>query len=297
MKKSAVIRLIIWSFTALLLTAVLVVTLVFTGGGRGLLGGFSLSFGGRYPDAASYTVGGGSVSERITSLSVEWYGGSIEVSAYGGDTVEISENGAGSDEDDALRYRVTGGRLEIKPRKSEWLFAFGSFKDKELTVKIPSAFMEDFRGLKIDSTTADIYLDGISASGSVEIENVSGEITAENITARSFECDTVSGGVSVLGAVSRFTFDSVSGDARLDNSVALSELEADTVSGDVTLILPENSGFEIEFDSVSGELECDFPLVSRDGEKICGAGGAEFSADSVSGDLVIRKNSGAGTVY
>jgi hypothetical protein len=45
--------------------------------------------------------------------------------------------------------------------------------------------------------------------------------------------------------------------------VCPAKLEIDSVSGDVSLRLPADSGFTLRFDSVSGCLQCDFSIVMK----------------------------------
>ena len=288
MKSSAVVRIVIWSLVALILTGVLVAGVAFKGvwGGSG---DFSIGVtGNTYPNADSYNVGGGNITEPIDSVSVDWVSGKIDISVYDGDTTEISENEI-SDEDYKLRYRVENGRLTVHSEKSGFSFGIISRPKKELTIKIPRAYAENLKEVKISSTSAEISLNGLSVSKITEIDTVSGRVTAENLTAASLECDTVSGDIKASGAIEAFDLDSTSGAAEITTSVPLKKLETDTVSGDVTVNLPEDSGFTLEFDTVSGDINCELPMTNKNGKHICNDGSAEFEADSTSGDFTIKK--------
>lgn len=288
MKTSAVIRIVIWSLAAVILTGTLVAGIALKGANVGL-GDFSIGISGNtYADAGSYSIGGGSISERISSAEVNWVSGKIDISVYDGETVEISET-AIEDEDYKLRYKVENGKLTVHSEKSGFSFGIISRPKKELTVKIPRAFAENFSELKINSTSAEIRINGLTVSQSVEVDTVSGKVTAENLTAASLECDTVSGDIKASGAIESFDLDSTSGSAEITTSVPLKKLETDTVSGDVTVIIPENSGFELEFDTVSGDIDCEFPLSKKNGKHIYADGSAKFEADSTSGDFTVKK--------
>ncbi|MGN0493155.1 MAG: DUF4097 family beta strand repeat-containing protein, partial [Acutalibacteraceae bacterium] len=247
MKTSAVIRIVIWSLVAVILTGMLVAGIALKGTNVGL-GDFSIGFSGNtYADAGSYSIGGGSITEPINAVTVNWVSGKIDISVYDGDTVEVSET-AVDDEDYKLRYKVENGRLTVHSEKSGFSFGIISKPKKELTVKIPRVYAESLKELKINSTSAEIRIDGLTVSQSVEIDTVSGKVTAENLTAASLECDTVSGDIKASGAIESFDLDSTSGCAEIDTSVPLKKLETDTVSGDVTVTIPENCGFQAEFD-------------------------------------------------
>ena len=286
MKTSAVIRIVIWSLVALILTGVLVSVVVF----KGVLGGsgdFSIGLTGNVY-SGDYNIGGGSVTEPINAVEVDWVSGKIEISVYDGETTEISENEI-SDEDYKLRYKVENGRLTVHSEKSGFSFGIISRPKKELTIKIPRAYAENLKTLKINSTSAEINLNGLTVLESTETDTVSGRVTAENLNTASLECDTVSGDVKASGAIEAFDLSSTSGAAEITTTVPLKKLETDTVSGDVTLPLPESSGFTLEFDTVSGDLNCELPMTNKNGKHICNDGSAEFEADSTSGDFTVKR--------
>ena len=286
MKTSAVIRIVIWSLVALILTGVLVSVVVFKGvwGGSG---DFSVGVTGNVY-SGDYNIGGGSVTEPINAVEVDWVSGKIEISVYDGETTEISENEI-SDEDYKLRYKVENGRLTVHSEKSGFSFGIISRPKKELTIKIPRAYAENLKTLKINSTSAEINLNGLTVLESTETDTVSGRVTAENLNTASLECDTVSGDVKASGAIEAFDLSSTSGAAEITTTVPLKKLETDTVSGDVTLTLPESSGFTLEFDTVSGDLNCELPMTNKNGKHICNDGSAEFEADSTSGDFTVKR--------
>lgn len=65
-------------------------------------------------------------------------------------------------------------------------------------------------------------------------------------------------------------------------------MSCDTVSGGVTLTLPENGGFSAALDSVSGDLTVDgFAGSLHRDEFVYGQGGPAYEFDSVSGDVRI----------
>lgn len=286
MKSSAVVRIVIWSLVALILTGVLVAGVVL----KGVWGGsddFSIGFTGTVY-SGEYNIGGGSVTDPINAVEVHWVSGKIHIAVYDGEATVISENEI-EDEDYKLRYRVENGILTVHSEKSG--FSFGVIKKpkKELTIKIPRTYAENLRRLMINSVSAEIDIKGLAVLETAEIDTVSGRVTATDLTAASLECDTVSGDIKASGAIERFDLDSTSGSAQITTSVQLKSLETDTVSGDVTLTLPESSGFSLEFDTVSGDLDSELPLAKKNGKHICNDGSAKFEADSTSGDFTIKK--------
>jgi DUF4097 and DUF4098 domain-containing protein YvlB len=58
-----------------------------------------------------------------------------------------------------------------------------------------------------------------------------------------------------------------------------------TVSGDAELSIPENDGFTVKYEKVSGDFECEFPITTSKNTGTYKDGGASFSMSTVSGDL------------
>lgn len=306
MKKGAIVRLVIWSVTALILIAMLVCGIVFGGlFQNGFGNGWSIgTTGGTYANADAYSVGNASISETVNELSVNWISGSVRIEAYDGSTVEISESPV-SDDDDRLRYLTENGKLTIQYRKSG--FTIGIFKSgkKDLTIRIPQQAAENLKNVNIDVVSAKISATGLAITGHCKISTVSGAVNVEQLGAQELECDTVSGSLTandiklyeldvdtvsgdceITGAVKQADFNSTSGQFRLNSTVMPEKVETDTVSGDVILKIPEG-GFTAEHDSISGDFDCDLPLSSKGGKHIYGDGSAEFSFDSTSGDIKI----------
>ena len=63
-----------------------------------------------------------------------------------------------------------------------------------------------------------------------------------------------------------------------------------TVSGEVDVELPAGTGFTLDYSTVSGELEYDFPLTkSKDGKFVCGDGACRIEVGTTSGSLSVER--------
>ena len=56
-----------------------------------------------------------------------------------------------------------------------------------------------------------------------------------------------------------------SGNADLTTSAALDSLRSDSVSGTVTVVMPDNGGFDLSFHKLSGSFHSDFPTTQDGG--------------------------------
>lgn len=121
----------------------------------------------------------------------------------------------------------------------------------------------------------------------VLISVVSAEVEAELPAAESVRVNSVSGAADVmLLRADAVKVDTVSGDVVLRCAAVPGSIDADAVSGDVTVLLPENAGFTAEVDSVSGRIGGQLLDGAGDGKTYTrGNGACRIRLDSVSGAL------------
>lgn len=308
-KKSSFIRIISWSVVAVLLTAVLVL---------GLLDKIKIPFAWiglhssyYYADAGKYQVGGAKIAgSDVKALDINWIDGSVKVEVYGGDTVQFFEESSEPlKENQKLHYYNKHGKLMIQYKQARRSLIFwGGNMSKELTVKIPEKTAEAMGLVKVDTVSSDTVIKGITAdkidldsvTGSFKVagcktqklllDSTNGELTGDALTVEDvLDTDTVSGDVDVAGSIHRVDSQSISGSVAVTSKICPSKIETDTASGNVTLCIPENSGFTFKNDSVSNAVHSDFQMIYEKGGGTYKAGGADFSFASVSGDVSIRK--------
>lgn len=287
MKRNAIARIIIWSLVAVLLTSLLVVGIssspssFFTGDwSSGIIGV-------TYKNSALYNVGGGTVTDEFHSIKVNWTNGKINIEAYDGEDTVISETEV-AEKENKLRWRVEDGVLKIQQMAAGMRFGLKQTPKKTLTVKIPSNVAEGLKAVTSDSVSAEVTITGISASDKIEIDTVSGGANLKNIRTEKLDIDTVSGSIKAAGEFTELESDSVSGDVTVSSATPLKKLDCDSTSGNIRLTIPKNSGFTLKADTVSGDISCGLPTVSEsNNRRVCGDGSADFETDTVSGDLII----------
>ncbi len=256
--------------------------------------------------------------------------GAVTVSAW--DQAEVAISGTLGSGSKGLTVEGGGSRLSIKvqgPESSGW-FNWGSssrMEDSILDIKVPREAELDIevvssevavsgvggRSLEVDSVSGKVRIDGAarevevdSISGSVEITGsgerlqvgtVSGEVIARaNGGVLKFE--TVSGNVRVeAGAFRELDASSVSGDISVrGRPQAGSRLDSETMSGDVRVELPADLSGHVEAETFSGRIRSDFGTVSepehgpgRSLDARIGSGDARLRIETFSGDVEIRK--------
>ena len=166
--------------------------------------------------------------------------------------------------------------------------------------------------LEVDSASGgclveDSVLGGFSvssASGNVtvkrckaerfDVDTASGECLAEDSELGSFSMDSASGAAKLTGSVREVEMDSTSGGLTVHTKTAPRKVEFETVSGDCELFLPVDTGFTVEKDGISSDLNIEgFAIMTVGKNIVCGDGAAEFSFDCVSGDVTIRAAQGS----
>lgn len=287
MKRNAIARIIIWSLVAVLLTSLLVVG-ISSSPSSFFTGDWSFGIiGVTYKNSALYNVGGGTVTDEFHSIKVNWTNGKINIESYDGEDTVISETEV-AEKENKLRWRVEDGVLKIQQMAAGIRFGLKKTPKKTLTVKIPSSAAEKLKSVNTDSVSAEVNIIGVAASGKIEIDTVSGSAELKNIKTARLDIDTVSGEVNAEGEISELESDSVSGDITVSSAVSLEKLDCDSTSGNIRLTIPKNSGFTLKADTVSGDISCGLPAVSESkNRRVCGDGSADFETDTVSGDLII----------
>ena len=150
--------------------------------------------------------------------------------------------------------------------------------------------------ITIESVSGDVRFSGqterISAesvSGDIDLSGISGELSAT----------TVSGDVELqAGMIDSGKLETVSGDLTFSGELSSNaRLTAESMSGDVEIIVPSGQSGLFKAESFSGTIKSDFGSVNREKhgpgshmKHAAGDGGAEIRVESFSGNIRIRNN-------
>ena len=300
MRKS-IIKIVLWSLALLVCLAIMVVAMATNEEGASFM---ILNL--TYKDAELYTAGNTEHStDTVSSLKIDYRQGTVKIVKYDGDTVNLVETGADSEEN-AVHTRLLNGTLHVKFSKSKVSF-FEGIPNKTLTIYIPKSLDT----VEIDTASADVTLDNIrakkldfdsasgqvtavlaafdevdisSASGtvnlaasseSVDIETASGEVVYTG-EARNVSIDTASGEVTLTGTFGDVELDTASGDAIVSGT--LNSFEMDTASGDATVIAAPK---RLSYDSASGDITVRLPS---------GTVGVSAVHDAASGEMTVIRD-------
>ncbi len=147
--------------------------------------------------------------------------------------------------------------------------------------------------LSIKATSGDIRFTQVNCE-QIVFKSASGDLEGSGIMG-SIHAETSSGDIDITGSVQELRCISASGDVQVRTTVVPQQLEVSSKSGDCEIYMPGGEGFVLQFSTVSGDLDTDFPLVgpvgARSGEAIhLDGGGRTFHITSVSGDISLRQS-------
>lgn len=217
---------------------------------------------------------------RVREIEVDWLGGSVMVVLTDDDSLSFAEM-AYQDvpEEQRLSYALDGDTLKIDFCRSGHLLS--SSPEKQLVLSIPrSLTLEKF---EVDTTAAAVNVTGLHTQ-TVDISTVSGGV---DLAAEAYEIDiSTTGGCAAVDAdFYQLDFSAVSGSLTLTMQRA-AEVDAETVSGGVTIHLPPSSyGFALDFETVSGTPEIAFDANGGDGHWTYGDKASTLNIDTASGNL------------
>lgn len=226
----------------------------------------------------------------IREIKIEWISGSVTIEP--GDVQEITflESGNGTDKYEMV-WKQSGDELVIQYSKDSGIAGFGlHFGDgsKDLTVTVPRGWVCD--SLELDTASTDLTVRDMIIR-EMEIDSASGTAKFENCTVSSLDVDTASGDVTFSGSLNELDFEAASASFTGVLENVPDQVKMDSMSGDLTLTLPEGAGFTVSLDAMSSDFSSDFPTVKKNKSYVCGDGHCKIDVDAMSGDVSILKQS------
>ncbi len=252
--------------------------------------------------------------EVVRSLKVGLLGGQVDIIGHDEPTARVEVHTVSGRD---LKVMIDGDRLEIDHPQLRWdnfIEVFKSMRSSskaDVSVLVPRDVALKFgvvsatalvSGLRTDArlstVSGDLVVDELR--GDIELNTVSGEVSVRDHTGR-ITAHTVSGDLTVSGAIPRLSADGVSGDVMADITGTPDEIAVNTVSGDVTLRIPEALGARYHVNTVSGRIQSDgVVVIVSAGKGYTGTSGSldgswvDINVNSVSGNVAVLRSAAAG---
>lgn len=286
MKRNAIIRIVLWSITLVILLGILC-TGIYVPSALNRIRRASVRNTEDFQeiDGNGFTLDAASVR----NVEIEWASGSIVIQPMDIGEMFIAEK-AQDHSSEPMVWNLQDGTLSIQYCKNpDRVFVFGmdtELECKDLIIQVPRDWQ--CNSLEIEAASATLEVQDLTIR-KMEFDGASGSCKFRNCTVDSLDLDTASGDVWFQGSLLRLECDAVSADITLELTNVPNTLDLDGVSGGLDVTLPAESGFAVTMDTMSGEFTSDFETISRNGSFIAGDGRCRIEVDGMSGDVTIRK--------
>ena len=229
-------------------------------------------------------------AKQIREIEIEWVAGSITLMPADVDTIQVAESDP-AESKYAMVWKQSGDKLVIRFCENAKLdFNFGiTINDviyKDLTILVPMDWECDSLEVAAASATLDVRNLLIKE---VDFDGASGECRFENCVINELDLDTASGDVFFTGSLKSLDCDAASASVTAVFSNVPSRIDMDSMSGDLDITLPTDSGFTVSMSALSSNFHSDFDYSLSNSGYRHGDGSCRISMDAVSGDLYIRQ--------
>ena len=201
MKRNAIIRIIAWTVSLVILVGLLV---------AGMNWFRPFGFHSMETTITSVPADGSAPTEfsgDVQEIEIDWVSGNIRLAPANVSSIEVRESSV-EDAKYAMVCKQEGQTLKIEYCKNT---TFGDLKNlkfsKDLTILVPMDWSG--RAVKVDAASAKLVVQDLTIQ-EVEIDTASGESRFESCTVDTLDIDTASGDVYFEGSQNRLDCDSAS---------------------------------------------------------------------------------------
>lgn len=238
-------------------------------------------------DQMEATVSGGTLNIKWDG---QWYNKftkwiSFGWFQYGGKELTVQLPPAVAAELDALKVSTTAGDVDLNiPCQTEE----ASFSTTSGQLRLPGLTVAE--ALSISSVSGNIILETAQCQ-TLRVSTTSGQLALNQLAAEEADISSTSGDCGYTGTAGDLHMNTVSGCMQAGLTACPEKAEMSSVSGHLTLALPENPGFTVEYSTVSGAFSSDFPVthLGKEHHMSYGNGQGVLNFHTTSGDIFIEK--------
>lgn len=279
MKRNAVFRLILFSILAVILVGALISGIALK---SYQMPGVVIRKSFEAPLVNEYEFD----AREIDRLKIDWAAGKIVIVPVEGKNISVTEELLGTDK--TMVLKKDGSTLYVQYCEGAIGLSFGSGSSlkKNLYVCVPQDW--DCKELEIDAASATVQVENLTIE-ELASSTASGTHTFTNCQVEKLKMETVSGNLDFNGSLDKLDFNGVSAQANLVLSNQPKSIQLESVSGDLNLTLPEDCGFTLDKDSLSGRVSSELETTEKDGKIVHGDGSCKIEVEGVSSSVHIRK--------
>ncbi len=284
MKSNAIIRIVLLSLAIVILTGILVIgiwgnTVVISSDWSNV---FEQDLGENSHLSSSGTADAG----QIKNIRISWAAGDIVIVPGNVAQITFREEELLSDKNRMI-WAISDDTLVIHYAKSQSFLGItiNDANAKDLIITVPWNW--DARKIEIDAASSAVTVRDLTVE-SIDFDGASGVLEIRDCTVGLLDVDTASGDIHFLGTLHRFDCDAVSADCNLTLQNTPDAIDLDGVSGNLNLALPEDTGFTVSMETLSGQLNSSFLTTSSGSQHTYGDGRCRIEVSGVSGDVNIK---------
>ncbi|APM40000.1 DUF4097 domain-containing protein [Clostridium kluyveri] len=183
--------------------------------------------------------------------------------------------------EDKFVMSKNGDNIEIKTNNRNGRFKFHVFQfiniNQKIEVYIPKKYVEDLyvnlssgdmsfnssvemNDIYCSQASGDLYVKGGITGNNVNIKTTSGDINADGIYSKYYKLENTSGDIRINSISGSGDIKAVSGDVKVNYRGIDNYSKINSVSGDIDLVIPKSLSFKFNGQSISGDINSDFPL-------------------------------------
>lgn len=275
-KRGAKIKLIVWSIV-LILVLMMVVSLIVNGNLSGSF--FGLMNDGEYKVIfdESFDV------TDINNISVKGRSGKVNIYVTTDETIRVVQKAYENTADnERVKVEKVEDTLKIEQGRGTIRFFYIGIgvEDVVIDIYLPE---KEFNKISAECTSGRITAENLVcneiylklSSGQLKVNNVetksaelnitSGNMNIDNIKTNNLKTKVSSGRIDINGEIKNIILEVTSGTIKMSSSIMPETIEGKVTSGNITIDIPENDGFDLECHKTSGTFKTDFEILSEFG--------------------------------
>jgi len=225
-------------------------------------------------------------TENVAKINVDWIVGDIIIDKSETEEVIIREDiDVNINDSLKMHYYLNNSLLDIKFCGNLEKINY-NFKIKKLYIYLPS----DFLGMiNINNISADITINNVTIYN-LNIKNVSGDIDIEKVLMDKLDIDNTSGSILLFySSINYIEINSISGTIGLSYDTKPIEVAINSTSGGISIYISEKENIAFRFETVSGSFKTNLQYTKNQNKYTFNEGTLVLDIETVSGYLKVLK--------